>query len=69
MPQSCFALKTIATPCRAKISKGQIQKGKMPLTYLLLRSYLYQELRDTYFFERSVLFGWSSGAESASQHC
>lgn len=45
------------------------QKGKMPLTCLLLCSCLYRELRDTYFFETSVLFGWSSGAESPSQHC
>lgn len=59
----------IATACRAKVSKSQIQKGKMPSTYLLLRSCLYQELRDTYFLETSVFFGCSSGADSASQHC
>lgn len=51
MPQSSFAFKIIATPCRAKISKSQTPKGKMPLmTYLLLCSCLYQELKDTYFF-------------------
>lgn len=69
MPRSSSGLRTIATLCRAKISISQIQKGKMPLTYLLLRFCLYQELWDIYFLETSVLFGQSSGAESASRHC
>ena len=69
MRQSCFALKNTETPCSAKVSKSQIQKGKMPLTCLLLCSFLYQEHRNTYFFETSVLFHHSSGAKSSCQHC
>lgn len=54
-PQSCFASKTLATPCRAKISKSQIQKGNR-YWHLSLCSCLYQELRDTSFSETSLLF-------------
>lgn len=67
--RNALVLLCIATPCRAKVSKSQIQKRKMPLTSLLLCPYLYQELRDTHFLETSVFFGCTSGADSASQHC
>lgn len=66
MPQSCFTLKTIPTPCRAKISKSQIQKGNRLLTYLF---YIPVSIRnsETLFFETP--FHWSFGTESTTQHC